>query len=64
MKRRKEREAVPPRLCMSYPLRPDYVAQVVVPRDMTTEEAQRLCAFVQALVMPDELRAAITSAKP
>jgi|PlaIllAssembly_1097288.scaffolds.fasta_scaffold1856607_2 hypothetical protein len=39
-------------LCLPYPLRPDFLAQVVVPRDMTIVEAERLCAFVLALVMP------------
>jgi hypothetical protein len=36
-------------LCMPFPLRPGYLAQVVVPRDMTRDEAERLCAFVNSL---------------
>lgn len=36
-------------LVMPFPLRPDYLAQVVIPRDMTKVEAQRLCAFIQTL---------------
>lgn len=36
-------------LAMPFPLRPNYLAQVVIPRDMTKEEAQRLCAFIMAL---------------
>jgi len=39
-------------LCYDYPLRPNYIAQLVVPRDMTTAEAERLCKFINALVMP------------
>lgn len=36
-------------LVMPFPLRPDYLAQIVIPRDMTKSEAQRLCAFIQTL---------------
>lgn len=36
-------------LVMPFPLRSDYLAQVVIPRDMTKAEAQRLCAFIQTL---------------
>jgi hypothetical protein len=36
-------------LCMDYPLRPGLVAQVVIPADMTSAEAARLCAFIQSL---------------
>lgn len=36
-------------LVMPFPLRPDYLAQIVIPRDMTKAEAQRLCAFIQTL---------------
>lgn len=36
-------------LVLPFPLRPDYLAQVVIPRDMTKDEATRLCAFIQAL---------------
>lgn len=40
-------------LAMPFPLRPNYLAQVVIPRDMTKEEAQRLCAFIQALAQAE-----------
>lgn len=36
-------------LPLSYPLRPDFLAQVVIPRDLTTEEARRLGAFLLTL---------------
>lgn len=32
-----------------FPLRHRYLAQIVVPRDMTKEEAARLCAFINSL---------------
>lgn len=36
-------------LAMPFPLRSNFLAQVVIPRDLTKEEAARLCAFIQAL---------------
>lgn len=36
-------------LTLDYPLRPDFIAQVVIPRDLTTEEARRMVAFLLAL---------------
>lgn len=36
-------------LSLSYPLRPDFLAQVVVPRDLKLNEARRLSAFVMTL---------------
>jgi hypothetical protein len=33
-------------LTLSYPLRSDFLAQVVIPRDLTTTEAKRLGAFL------------------
>lgn len=39
-----------PALCLDYPLRPQFLAQLVVPRDMNTAEAKRLCAFIETLV--------------
>jgi hypothetical protein len=36
-------------LPLSFPLRPDFLAQVVVPRDLTTAEAKRLSAFLLTL---------------
>ena len=40
-----------PGLALSYPLRPDFLAQVVIPRDMTVSEARRLSAFVMTLTV-------------
>jgi hypothetical protein len=36
-------------LPLSYPLRPDFLAQVVIPRDLTAEEARRMGAFLLTL---------------
>jgi hypothetical protein len=36
-------------LPMSFPLRPDFLAQVVIPRDLTADEARRLGAFLLTL---------------
>ncbi len=44
--------AVPPSLCYAYPMRPDFLAQLVVPRDLSAAEAKRLCAFIETLVIP------------
>lgn len=36
-------------LPLSYPLRPDFLAQVVIPRDLSADEARRLGAFLLTL---------------
>jgi hypothetical protein len=36
-------------LSLPFPMRDDYLAQVTIPRDMSKEEATRLCTFIQAL---------------
>lgn len=36
-------------LCLPFPLRPGFLAQIVIPRDMTEAEANRLCEFVHSL---------------
>lgn len=36
-------------LALNYPLRSDFLAQVVVPRDMKRDEARRLSAFIMTL---------------
>lgn len=36
-------------LMMPFPLRPSFLAQIIIPRDLTKEEATRLCNFIQAL---------------
>jgi hypothetical protein len=38
-------------LPLPFPMRPDFLAQVVIPRDMTTEEAKRLGAFLLTLAV-------------
>ncbi len=44
-------EVVPRRsgISLDFPLRDDFLAQVVVPRDLKANEARRLCAFVMTL---------------
>ena len=42
-------QASAPLLSLPYPLRSDLLAHVQVPRDMTTEEASRLAAFIKTL---------------
>lgn len=49
------RHATP--LCLDFPMRPDFLAQIVVPRHMTLAEAKRLCAFIETLVTPDSAEA-------
>lgn len=42
-------------LALPFPLRPGLLAQVVIPRDLTKSEADRLCAFIQTLAqMPND----------
>jgi hypothetical protein len=36
-------------LTVPFPLRPEFTANVLIPRDLTKEEADRLCVFIQAL---------------
>jgi hypothetical protein len=36
-------------LAIPFPLRPTFLAQVVIPRDLTKDEAKRLAAFIDAL---------------
>jgi hypothetical protein len=38
-------------ISLEYPLRPDLLAQVVVPRDLTVEEARRMGAFLVTLAV-------------
>ncbi len=38
-------------IALEYPLRPDLLAQVVVPRDLTMEEARRMGAFLVTLAV-------------
>lgn len=48
-------------LCLPFPIRGRTLAQIVVPRDMTRAEAERLCAFVMSLAAVDAARAGSTS---
>lgn len=43
-----------PRCCYEYPLRPNFLAQAVLPRNLTSQEAARLCAFIMTLAQPDK----------
>lgn len=36
-------------LVMPFPMRQNFNAQIIIPKDMTHEEAIRLCAFVMSL---------------
>jgi hypothetical protein len=38
-------------IALEYPLRPDLLAQVIVPRDLTVEEARRMGAFLVTLAV-------------
>lgn len=41
-------------LALPFNLRPGYLAQIVVPLDMTKQEAERLCAFIKSLAQPEQ----------
>jgi hypothetical protein len=41
------------RICHEYPLRDRFMAQAVLPKDLTAFEAAKLCAFVMTLVQPE-----------
>lgn len=40
---------IPASLCYDFPMRADYNAQLVIPRNMTVREAERLCEFIKAI---------------
>jgi hypothetical protein len=44
-----ERAETATALVMTFPLRPDFNAQLILPRDLTTEESRRLGAFIATL---------------
>jgi hypothetical protein len=46
-------------IALDYPLRPDLLAQVVVPRDLTLEEARRMGAFLVTLAIDFKPAAAV-----
>lgn len=37
-----------------FPIRPDLIIRIVLPAELTESDAERLCAFVRALAMPNE----------
>jgi hypothetical protein len=39
-------------LCLPFTLRPGFSAQLVIPRDLTREEADRLCQFIASPSRP------------
>lgn len=41
------------RLVLPFPLRPNYKVQIVIPSDMTKDEADRLCKFVMSIAIPE-----------
>jgi hypothetical protein len=50
--RRSNTDEAPPAgagLAMAYPLRENFLAQIVIPRDMSVEEARRMSAFIMTL---------------
>lgn len=48
-----EKPAVVQGLSLEFPLRPDFLAQIVIPRDMKAAEAQRLSRFIMALAQDE-----------
>jgi hypothetical protein len=44
-------------ICHQLPLRPNFIAQAIVPRNLTSAEAVRLRAFLIALAMPEKQEA-------
>jgi hypothetical protein len=40
-----------PTLCLDFPLRSDFLVQIVIPREMYEYEAKRLCAFIMTLAL-------------
>lgn len=36
-------------LCYDFPLRPDYDAQLVIPRNLSMQEAERLAEFLKSI---------------
>ena len=44
-------------ICLPFPIRRDFIAQIIVPANMTQDEADRLCAFVMFLAQPEPVEA-------
>jgi hypothetical protein len=51
-------------LCLDFPMRPDFLAQIVVPRDMTKREAERLSAMIVTLSIADSNPEPVVPAPP
>ena len=45
----------PPSMAINYslPLRPNFLVQMILPRDLNPREVKRLCAFIETLAMPE-----------
>lgn len=39
-------------IAIDFPMRPDFLAQVLVPSNMSEDEAKRLCAMIMTLPLP------------
>ena len=48
------------RIPFPFPLRPDFTAVLVLPDDLTEQEAERICANVRAIAVPSEDRSVRT----
>ena len=46
-------------ICLPFPIRPDFLAQIVAPINMTKDEANRLCVFVMCLAQPEPVSAPV-----
>jgi hypothetical protein len=42
------------RVSLSFPIRPDFMAQFILPKDMTTKEAKKLAAYFEVLAIDFE----------
>jgi hypothetical protein len=38
--------------CIEFPLRKDFTCQFVLPKNMTSQEAMRIAAFIMSLAQP------------
>jgi len=50
--------------CLPFPLRSGYLAQVVIPRDMTEEEGKRLCRFIMCFARKEYVQAILGAVIP
>jgi hypothetical protein len=47
----RETRSVSNGLVLDFPIRPEFTAQVVIPRDIKLDEARRLCAFLSTIAV-------------